>query len=175
MNCEAILAAKLIPDRHTTTLCRRLPHHLLQVSVTTVPLRSMCPGASCEGNPTGGCWVQPWSGGQPPRPYNRLPGWIQSGPDCITDPYGYLAPCPTSKCRVGKWITSLRWHGLAAAACCGTAYTQQTYALFLPKTTPPAASYCCIRDSNTPVPASQAHVAKTVSTSPQRHHCAALI
>lgn len=44
------------------------------------------------------------------NPSDRLPGWIQSGPDCLTDPYGYLGPCPTSQCHVGKSCMGCNCH-----------------------------------------------------------------
>lgn len=68
-----------------------------QVSIASPPFHTRCQLGDCTAN-DGTCWVQVWSG----EVNSRVPGWVQSGPDCLDQPYIYLAPCDGSTCKVGK-------------------------------------------------------------------------
>lgn len=75
-----------------------------QVSTIAAPIRSKCQLGTCAAN-NAECWIQVWSEGEKASDFEngaRAPGWVQSGPDCLDQPYGYLAPCNASRCQVGE-------------------------------------------------------------------------
>jgi hypothetical protein len=85
-----------------------------QISIASAPITGRCSGQNnCTGQHLG-CWVQPWGGDasdsevDPITTVSRLDGWVQSGPDCDTEPYSYLAPCPYAKCRTGRQTICIR-------------------------------------------------------------------